>query len=642
MQNIEKLIKDFPSPDEIKALAADGGESWNRLIFQQSPYLLQHAANPVNWFPWSDEAFEKAQREGKVVMLSIGYATCHWCHVMEHECFEDSQVAAVLNEHLVCIKVDREERPDIDNLYMSLAQILIKRGGWPLNIFLTPERKAFYAATYVPKHSRHTPNGVSLGMLDLIPRIADHWRNQREQVMASAENLLDVFNQSNKGHNQVIEINDELLDEIYQITFEQLEKNFDNKFGGFGPAPKFPSPHIMSFLLEYHKRKKNDHALAMVEKTLTEMRLGGIFDQVGKGFHRYSTDTEWLLPHFEKMLYDQATLLIAYAESYSATQNPFYKNVINEIFEYLNRDLLSPHGAFYSAEDADSEGEEGKFYVWTTDELKNTLAVDEYEIAIKLFHCYEEGNFVDEATHEKTGANILILDKVDDLENPKLASIISKLFAERNKRIRPLLDDKLLTDWNALLAVALIKCTKATGDNKFLASAKKIIDFIFKELYQEGKLYKSYRKARSEVLACINDYSYLVWALLELYDLEANDDVLNRALALIDTMLKEFWAEDEAAFCFNRKDSSEIPARNFELYDGAIPSGNSVAFLVLNKAFKITQNISYKLTYEKLFSSYISDLERYPAGYAQFTTALKYCYSDYQETKFVCNENGCF
>ncbi len=435
----------------------------NKLINEKSPYLLQHANNPVNWFPWSNEAFEKAKLEDKPIFLSIGYSTCHWCHVMEKESFEDEQVAKLMNDTFISIKVDREERPDIDGIYMSVCQMVTGAGGWPLTIVMTPDKKPFFAGTYFPKYNRFN----RIGMMELIPKLKSVWVNQKEEILKSADDIALSLNRQNFFSDST-EIDASILDK----TYNDLSNRYDKTSGGFGSAPKFPSPHNLLFLLRYWKRKNEPNALKMVEKTLTEMRYGGIYDHIGFGFARYSTDQNWLVPHFEKMLYDQAMLVLAYTEVYLVTKNDFYKKTAEEILEYVLRDMTHSDGGFYSAEDADSEGEEGKFYLWDADELRNVLDKDESDFAIKVFNVADDGNWIDESKGMMPGTNILHLkESIKNLaadfnlsENEfanKLELIRDKLFKYREKRIHPYKDDKILTDWNGLMISALARASQA-------------------------------------------------------------------------------------------------------------------------------------------------------------------------------------
>ncbi|RPI60625.1 MAG: thioredoxin domain-containing protein, partial [Ignavibacteriales bacterium] len=402
----------------------------NKLINEKSPYLLQHAYNPVNWFPWGDEAFERANREDKPIFLSIGYSTCHWCHVMEKESFEDDEVAKLMNDAFVSIKVDREERPDIDGIYMSVCQMITGSGGWPLTIVMTPDKKPFFTGTYFPKQNRFN----RIGMMELIPRLKEIWITKKDEVIKSANEIASSLNNQNLI-SDTTEIDKSVLDKAY----EELSKRYDVTNGGFGSAPKFPSPHNLLFLLRYWKSRNQPKALEMVEKTLTEMRRGGIYDHIGFGFARYSTDQNWLVPHFEKMLYDQAMLVMAFTETYLATKNNFYKETAQEILEYVLRDMTHPEGGFYSAEDADSEGEEGKFYLWDADELRNVLDKKESDFAIKVFSIADDGNWIDESKGMMPGTNILHLNKsttelanefnlTEDDFKKKLESIRKKIF----------------------------------------------------------------------------------------------------------------------------------------------------------------------------------------------------------------------
>ncbi|MBP9120319.1 MAG: thioredoxin domain-containing protein, partial [Ignavibacterium sp.] len=374
----------------------------NKLINEKSPYLLQHAYNPVNWFPWGDEAFEIANSEDKPIFLSIGYSTCHWCHVMEKESFEDDEVAKLMNDAFVSIKVDREERPDIDGIYMSVCQMITGSGGWPLTIVMTPDKKPFFTGTYFPKQNRFN----RIGMMELIPRLKEIWITKKDEVIKSANEIASSLNNQNLISDTTV-IDKSVLDKAY----DELSKRYDETNGGFGSAPKFPSPHNLLFMLRYWKSRNQPKALEMVEKTLTEMRHGGIYDHIGFGFARYSTDQNWLVPHFEKMLYDQAMLVMAFTETYLATKNNFYKETAQEILEYVLRDMTHPEGGFYSAEDADSEGEEGKFYLWDADELRNVLDKKESDFAIRVFSIADDGNWIDESKGMMPGTNILHLNK---------------------------------------------------------------------------------------------------------------------------------------------------------------------------------------------------------------------------------------
>ncbi len=582
----------------------------NKLITEKSPYLLQHAYNPVAWYPWCDEAFEKAKKENKPIFLSIGYSTCHWCHVMEKESFEDEEVASLMNELFVSIKVDREERPDIDNIYMTVCQLMTGSGGWPLTAFLMPDKKPFFSGTYFPKHSHHG----RIGMMDLLNRINELWNTKKDDVIESSNNITDLLNQITNNTQT-----GELDKSVTQTAFDQLALNFDNEYGGFGRSPKFPSPHNLMFLLNHWKNTKNEKALNMVEKTLMSMRQGGMFDHIGFGFHRYSTDARWFLPHFEKMLYDQAMLAIAYTEVYQATKNEHYKNVVDEIFTYLTRDMRDSKGGFYSAEDADSEGVEGKFYVWSHSEIKQVLNDDEAAFLIKLFNITEDGNYLEEATKEKTETNILYLkDNLSKDQLEQLKPIRQKLFGLREKRIHPYKDDKILTSWNGLLIAALSKAAKAFGDKRYAKYAQDIADFIFSNMYKGDKLFHRYRENDVSISGHLDDYAFLIWGLLELYEATFEIKYLEKALELNEYTLKYFWDEKNGGFYFTSSESNENIVRQKEFYDGAIPSGNSISMLNLFKLYKITSDLRLKEYVRKLEQSFYSYVKQSPVSHTFF------------------------
>ncbi|NVM37221.1 MAG: thioredoxin domain-containing protein, partial [Candidatus Lokiarchaeota archaeon] len=471
----------------------------NHLSNEKSPYLLQHAKNPVDWYPWGDNAFEKAKKENKPIFLSIGYSTCHWCHVMAHESFENEDVAEIMNEVFVSIKVDREERPDIDKIYMTVCQMMTGSGGWPLTIILTPDKKPFFAGTYFPKQTRFG----RIGLIDLIKQIKDLWNNQKTELMNSADQItfsLQNIDQESPG--------DKFSEANLKSTFQQLSIQYDSINAGFGDRPKFPTPHNLTFLLRYWKRTNDKKALEMVEKTLLEMRKGGIYDHIGFGFHRYSTDSKWLVPHFEKMLYDQALITIAYIEAYQATKKTIYRKIAEEIFEYVLRDMKSPEGGFYSAEDADSEGEEGKFYIWSKEELEQIFEKNELNLATIVFNIDQSGNYLEESTGEKTGRNILHLKSIPESEiQDDLEKIRIKLFNSREKRIHPHKDNKILTDWNGLMITALAKATVAFQDKIYLDAAKNATNFLLSNLKDtNGKLLHRYKDGISEITGYLSDY----------------------------------------------------------------------------------------------------------------------------------------
>ncbi|MHA2182914.1 MAG: thioredoxin domain-containing protein, partial [Promethearchaeota archaeon] len=534
---------------------------------EKSPYLQQHANNPVNWHPWGNDAFDKAQKEDKPIFLSIGYSTCHWCHVMAHESFEDDEVAELMNDVFISIKVDREERPDIDKIYMTVCQMMTGSGGWPLTIIMTPDKKPFFSGTYFPKTTRFG----RIGLIDLINRIKNLWDNQRSELIDSANQV--TFNLRNIDQESPGEKFNEFS---LKRTYEMLSKQYDKLNGGFGIRPKFPTPHNLIFLLRYWKRTGEEKALEMVENTLQAMRNGGIYDHIGFGFHRYSTDSSWLVPHFEKMLYDQALIAIAYIEAYQATKNSEYKKTAQDIFTYVIRDMLSPDGGFFSAEDADSEGEEGKFYVWSKNELEDILEKEEYSLISSVFNIEESGNYLEEAVGKKTGNNILHLKDSPEKNIPdKLEGIRKKIFNVREKRVHPHKDDKILTDWNGLMITALAKGAVAFQNENYLNIAKKAVDFILLNLYNSNKdLLHRYKDGVSEINGYLTDYSFLIWGLIELYEATFDIFYLKTAIELHQNQIEKFWDNSIGGFYFTATDSEELLTRQKEIYDGAIPSGN--------------------------------------------------------------------
>jgi uncharacterized protein YyaL (SSP411 family) len=550
----------------------------NRLLSEKSPYLLQHAYNPVHWYPWSEEAFQAAAREDKPILLSVGYSTCHWCHVMAHESFEDQAVADLMNQAFICIKVDREERPDIDQMYMSVAQAMTGRGGWPLTIIMTAEKKPFFAATYIPK----TSSRGQAGLMEIIPRVQELWDKNRDELLGSADKILDYLQTQSLPSARGEAAN---LDEAYLVQgYEALASIYDPQNGGFGTAPKFPTPHNLFFLLRYWRRTGDEHALQMVEETLQAMRMSGIYDHVGFGFHRYSTDAQWLVPHFEKMLYDQALMAIAYIECFQATGKEEYATVACEILDYVLRDMTAPQGGFFSAEDADSEGEEGKFYLWTAEELKETLDKEEFMLLIRLFDLHESGNFEKGGnilrlrSSIKDGAAVLNISEPDLYE--RLELIRSKLFLAREKRVHPFKDDKILTDWNGLMIAALAKASQALPKAKgaeYEKAAIRAADFIQKKMQiAEGRLLHRYR-GEAGIAANLDDYAFLIWGLLDLYETVFEAKYLKAALQLNQIMMQHFWDKDQGGLFFSADDADGLLLRRKEYYDGAIPSGNSIA-----------------------------------------------------------------
>jgi uncharacterized protein len=597
-------------------LSMGKGESLkaNRLDNSSSPYLLQHAGNPVNWFPWGNEAFETAVREDKPVFLSIGYSTCHWCHVMERESFEDADVARLMNDTFVSIKVDREERPDLDHVYMQVCQAMTGSGGWPLTVLLTPDRKPFFAGTYFPKTSRYG----RIGMMDLIPRIRSAWQDDRTSLVTSANRIVSAMDDSGKSQS-----GSGITDNDQDRAFRDLQRQFDSRFGGFSGAPKFPMPSQILFLLRYWRRTGEPAALEMVEMTLQSMRCGGIYDQLGFGFHRYSTDAEWLVPHFEKMLYDQALLSLAYIEAYQATKNPFYLGVAREVFDYVLENMTAPGGGFYSAEDADSDGVEGLFYLWSMADLRSVLTDSEVRLVRTVFNVKDRGNF----QGEMEGMNILHLKQFplkDDSqgESGKQIDIIrAKLLNHRNTRVRPFRDEKILTDWNGLMIAALARGGIFLDDPTYIHAAEKAADFLLKHLRKpDGSLQHSFFKGSTGVQGHLDDYAFLGWGLLELYEVTFDPAYLKTSM-ILSAAGKDRFGDPKSGGYFFTQDNKDTPFKRWkDIQDGVIPSGNAVAvqnLLKLNRMTTVTGKDDFSDISLQSFSNRVAS---YPAGFTFLLT----------------------
>jgi uncharacterized protein YyaL (SSP411 family) len=600
----------------------------NRLIREKSPYLLQHAHNPVDWYPWSDEAFERARAENKPVFLSAGYSTCHWCHVMAHESFEDPRVAGLMNEAFVCIKVDREERPDVDGIYMTVCQIMTGSGGWPLTILMTPERKPFFAGTYIPKENRHG----RIGMIELVQGVQRVWETRHGDVLSSAEQVTAALKKASAESSA----GEPPGATACRTAYETLAGQFDRSNGGFGGAPKFPSPHHFLFLLRYWKRTGEAKALEMVETSLSAMRRGGIYDHIGYGFHRYSTDARWRLPHFEKMLYDQAMLSMACLETFQATGKSIYADTAREIFTYVLRDMTAPGGGFYCAEDADSEGEEGKFYQWSEGEIRAALDADEAALVIDVCGVEKEGNFLEEATGERTGRNVLYLAKSleqaaatlkipTEAAREKFERAREKLFRVRERRIRPGRDDKILTDWNGLMIAAMAKGAQVLDRPDYAEAAQQAARFILVRMRDNrGRLQHRYREGEAAVKGILDDYAFLTWGLLELYEAVFEADLLKIALEFADITVNHFLDEREGGFFFTADDGEEILFRQKDSYDGAIPSGNSVMMLNLLRLSRITGNSDLEEKASGVSRAFARNIGQIPSAYSQLMVALEF------------------
>jgi len=608
--------------------------SANQLINEKSPYLLQHAQNPVNWYPWSDEAFARAKAQDKPVFVSIGYATCHWCHVMEKESFEDEETAGHLNETFVCIKVDREERPDIDSVYMVACQMLTGSGGWPLNVFMTPEKKPFFAATYIPKRSGFGRPGL----VELCQKIKELWRSQKEKVLQTAADVA-----GNLGRAFEFSPEKELDGTLLHQAYDQIRESFDSKLGGFNPAPKFPTPHRLLFLLRRYYRFGTPLALEMVRKTLKAMRMGGLWDHVGFGFHRYSTDKEWRVPHFEKMLYDQALIAVAFLETYQITKEVFYAKTAEEIFNYIFRNMTSAEGAFFSAEDADSEGEEGKFYTWKAEAFREVLGEKAAKRWEQIFNLREDGNFFEESTGRKTGTNILYMDRL----LPQWAKILNmreselelewqrardRLFKAREKRVHPLKDDKVLTDWNGLMIAALASGARILDKPEYALAAERAAEFLMTRIWNlSGRLRHRFRDGEAAIDAQANDFAFLILGFLELYRSTFDPAHIKRAIQLQEQMLNDFWDDDKGGFFLTAKGGVELPAHPKEVYDGAIPSANSVSLFNLVFLSRLTGDTRWERKAHDLAKALVGTVRTHSSAYTQFLIGLDFALSPGRE-----------
>jgi uncharacterized protein YyaL (SSP411 family) len=544
----------------------------NQLIHEASPYLLQHAHNPVDWYPWGDEAFTKAKKDNKPIFLSIGYSTCHWCHVMAHESFENEQIAAILNEHFISIKVDREELPGVDAVYMDFVQKTTGSGGWPMSVFLTPDAKPFYGGTYFPPVDSYGRPGFET----LLTSIEDAWRNRKEEILKSSEQLVLALQEKVQTQSELT-----LTEDALTSTSEALEQIYDSQYGGFRNTPKFPQPSMLSFLLIYSHRAKSENALSMVENTLEKIASGGIYDHLGGGFHRYSIDQKWLVPHFEKMLYDQALISRAYIQAFQITKKSAYQQIAEEVFEYVLRDMTSPQGGFYSAEDADSEGHEGVFYVWNPKQVDKLLSRKEQKLIKAYYGISDAGNF-------ERGTSILnvtsTLDEVakeidiDPHDAKKiLESAEQKLFQAREKRIRPHRDEKIIAGWNGLMISSLAYGGAVFDEPRCVQAAQRSADFVMDKLYELGRLKRYYAQGKAHEYAVLDDYAYLIRGLIDLYQADFNPKWLGHAVKLADQMTSLFEDEKAGGFYLTGTDTQNLIIRTRPDYDGATPSGNSVA-----------------------------------------------------------------
>jgi len=607
----------------------------NRLIEETSPYLLQHAHNPVDWLPWGTEAFERAQKEDKPIFLSIGYSTCHWCHVMERESFENEQIAKVMNEHFVSIKVDREQRPDVDEIYMSAVVMMTGSGGWPLSVFLTPEGKPFYGGTYFPPRDAYGRPGFER----LLLSVAEAWKNRRQELVGSAAKMSELLQSQAcpTGKNN-------LSPEILDVAFVSFQNVFDAVNGGFGTAPKFPQPTNLSMLLSYWHRTADNQTLNMVEKTLDAMADGGIYDHIGGGFHRYATDAQWLVPHFEKMLYDQALLSKVYLQAYQITKKECYAQIAREIFDYVLRDMTDPAGSFYSAEDADSEGREGTFYLW--DPKQTVIVLDEEQA--RVFNAYygvtNQGNFEEGKTILNIKTSMKQLEQEFRKDQAAIENILTaartRVFQERAKRIRPHRDEKIITAWNGLMISSLSYGGAVLGKEKYIEAARRSAEFILSTLRKNGRLMRYYRDGQVVEKAFLDDYAFTAMGMLDLYEATFDTKWLIEAKSLSNQMIELFADTETGGFFLAGKDSEKLIARTKPGSDGAIPSGNSVAALVLLKLGRLTMDPHFTEMGDKVLETFSQQLERSPAYSSAMLRALDFRLGPTQEIIIAGNSDA--
>jgi uncharacterized protein YyaL (SSP411 family) len=591
----------------------------NRLIEETSPYLLQHAHNPVEWFPWGAEAFEKAKQENKPVLLSIGYSACHWCHVMERESFENAEIARLMNEGFVNIKVDREERPDLDEIYMTTVQMLTGRGGWPLTVFLTPEGKPFFGGTYFPPEDRY---GVA-GFPKILEAVGEAYRERPGDVERSVEQIVQALAGLPQGRESPRPLSREML----SLAAEKLAQSYDREHGGIGSAPKFPNVSVLDFFLRRSRSSEEPRFLEMVAHTLTSMAEGGIYDHLGGGFHRYSVDRKWLVPHFEKMLYDNAQLVRLYVDAFRATGDPVYRRVVEETLGYVLREMAGPEGGFYATQDADSEGEEGKFFIWEQGEVLDVLGEEAGEIFSRVYDVSEVGNF--------EGKNILhpVLTEeqaaryfgreVEEIRT-LLAEAKGKLFLRRERRIKPLRDEKVIVAWNAMMISGFAEAFKALGEPRYLEAARKALDFLLTALVRDGRLLHTYKDGRAAVPGFLDDYAFLAAALLDVYEATFDRSLLARAAEFTETMVGDFWDEAGGAFFYTGSAHEKLISRSKPAFDGSVPSGNSVACHVLLRLYHYTGNEDHLFRAEKILRLYAENMESQPFGFSHLLGALDF------------------
>ncbi len=595
--------------------------SSNLLLNEKSPYLLQHAYNPVNWFPWGEEAFKKAREGNKPVFLSIGYSTCHWCHVMARESFQDNTVAEILNESFISIKVDREERPDIDEIYITACQMMTGRAGWPLTVFMTPDKKPFFAGTYFPRGGQKDKPGL----IEILERVKSLWESRGEDLVAQGEKMIQTIKEEQDNFTKDYPLSHETLETAYT----QLEQQFDPVDGGFGKAPKFPEAQKTFFLLRWWHRTGNEKALKMVNLTLDSLRKGGIYDQLGYGFHRYSTDDEWLVPHFEKMLYDQALLSRAYLEGYQVTGEGKYAQTAKEIFEYVIREMENPEGGFYSAQNAESEGEEGKYFVWDRSEVIKILGEEKGTVFCDFFGITPQGNFDEKRSVLHINKTFHKFSQDREIPLKELKEILeegrSSLLTARQNRVEPSKDDKILTSWNGLMIASLALGAGILKEPAYEKTALKAANFVLQNMTTEdGELFRRFREGEKVIAGYLDDYAFFVHGLLELYELTFDSLYLSKAVELNEKMLDLFWDEENKGFFYVKKVTEDMPFRVKKYFDSEIPSGNAIASMNLLRIGYITYNENLKKIGIETINSYSMQISRYPHVFPSVLGSLNF------------------
>ena len=601
----------------------------NRLINETSPYLLQHAHNPVDWYAWGTEALERAAKEDKLILLSIGYSACHWCHVMEHESFENPSIAKVMNQNFINIKVDREERPDLDQIYMTAVQIMTGSGGWPLTVFLLPNGEPVFGGTYFPPEDRYNRPGF----LRVLETIAEAYRTRRGEIMQNAKSLREHLTRSTFGKRQDETIDTTLLDHAYRA----IAPRFDSREGGFGGAPKFPPSMSIDFLLRYYDRTDSDHALHMATLTLDKMAYGGMYDQVGGGFHRYSTDDRWLVPHFEKMLYDNALLVRAYVDAHRVTEKPLYKRIAEETLDFVLREMRDPNGSFYSTQDADSEGVEGKFYVWSLKEFSDVVG-DDAELLAKYFGVTEHGNF-----EEKNILNVSrdpeLFSKLERIPvqelDTKIEAAKERLYRARENRVRPGRDEKVLTDWNGLMLRAFAEASAHFKRDDYGRVAETNADFILTTMWNGTRLLHSFKDGRARFNGYLDDYANLADGLFALYQLTFDYKWLEAATQISDRMIQLFWDSTDGGFYFTGQNHESLITRPKDFFDNATPSGNSVAADVLLRMAAVTGRDDYRRKAEQIIVTAAGFLKQYASGFGRMLAAADFLAGPSKEVAIV-------